>query len=137
MCWRWPDLPDPFREMLKKAASLRQGYGRQASCVLGLLACSRTPCTLRAPKALRPCWIDPSERLRACLFEHSSFSLNSPTIRLKRSKHLTQTSTSSLRSLISDRLLGAPGTIQKWFITTRDAPPLMSFRSWGEMTDPR
>ncbi len=36
-----------------------------------------------------------------------SFSLNSPTIRLKRSKHLSQTSTSSLRSLISDRLLGA------------------------------
>ncbi len=37
---------DPFRGRLKKAAS----------CVLGLLACSRTPCTLRAPKALRPCW---------------------------------------------------------------------------------
>ena len=36
----------PFRGMLKKAAS----------CVLGLLACSRTPRTLRAPKALRPCW---------------------------------------------------------------------------------
>ncbi len=31
--------------------------------------------------------------------------LNSPTIRLKRSKHLTQTRTSSRRSLISDRLL--------------------------------
>ncbi len=29
------------------------------------------------------------------LFEHYPFSLNSPTIRLKRSKHLTQTSTSS------------------------------------------
>jgi len=27
---------DPFRGILKKAASLRQGYGRQASCVLGL-----------------------------------------------------------------------------------------------------
>ncbi|MFB3115600.1 MAG: hypothetical protein ACE1ZW_06440, partial [Nitrospirales bacterium] len=40
---------DPFRGMLKKAASLRQGYGRQASCVLGLLGCSHTPCTLRAP----------------------------------------------------------------------------------------
>jgi len=37
---------DPFRGMLEKAAS----------CVLGLLACSRTPRTLRAPKALRPCW---------------------------------------------------------------------------------
>ena len=34
-----------------------------------------------------------------------SFSLNSPTIRLTRSKYLTQTSTSSRRSLISDRLL--------------------------------
>jgi len=38
---------DPFRGMLKKAPS----------CVLGLLACSRTPCTLRAPKPLRPCWM--------------------------------------------------------------------------------
>ncbi len=37
---------DRFRGRLKKAAS----------CVLGLLACSRTPCTLRAPKALRACW---------------------------------------------------------------------------------
>jgi len=29
------------------------------------------------------------------LFDHSPFSLNSPTIRLKRSKYLTQTSTLS------------------------------------------
>jgi len=34
-----------------------------------------------------------------------SFSFNSSTIRLKRSKHLTQTSPSSPRSLNSDRLL--------------------------------
>jgi len=34
-----------------------------------------------------------------------SFSFNSSTIRLKRSKHLTPTSPSSPRSLISDRLL--------------------------------
>ncbi len=34
-----------------------------------------------------------------------SFSLNSPTIRLKRSKNLTQTIIPSWRSLISDRLL--------------------------------
>ncbi|MFB3146228.1 MAG: hypothetical protein ACE1ZO_03820 [Nitrospirales bacterium] len=29
------------------------------------------------------------------LFEHSPFSLHNPTIRLKRSKHLTQTGTPS------------------------------------------
>ncbi len=39
--------------MLKKAAS----------GVLALLPCSRTPCTLRASKWLRPCWTD--------FFEHS------------------------------------------------------------------
>ncbi len=48
-------------EMLKKAAS----------GVLAILPCSRTESTLRASKGLRPCWIDPSERLRACFFEHS------------------------------------------------------------------
>ena len=47
--------------MLKKAAR----------DVLALLPCSRTMSTLRASKGLRPCWIDPSERLRACFFEHS------------------------------------------------------------------
>jgi len=47
--------------MLKKAAS----------GVLAILPCSRTESTLRASKGLRPCWIDPSERLRACFFEHS------------------------------------------------------------------
>jgi len=47
--------------MLKKAAS----------GVLALLPCSRTMSTLRSSKRLRPCWIDPSERLRACFFEHS------------------------------------------------------------------
>ena len=46
--------------MLKKATSN----------VLALLPCSRTKSTLRASKGLRPCWIDPSERLRACFFEH-------------------------------------------------------------------
>jgi len=40
-------------EMLKKAAS----------GVLAILPCSRTPCTLRASKWLRPCWTD--------FFEHS------------------------------------------------------------------
>ncbi len=35
-----------------------------------------------------------------------SFSLNSPTIHLKRSKNLAQTSTPSRQSLILDRLLG-------------------------------
>ena len=39
--------------MLKKATS----------GVLAILPCSRTPCTLRAPKWLRPCWTD--------FFEHS------------------------------------------------------------------
>jgi hypothetical protein len=39
--------------MLKKAAS----------GVLAILPCSRTPCTLRASKGLRPCWTD--------FFEHS------------------------------------------------------------------
>ncbi len=51
--------------MLKKAAS----------GVLPLLPCSRTMSTLRASKGLRPCWIDPSERLRACFFEHSLLQL--------------------------------------------------------------
>ncbi len=50
-----------YMGMLKKAAS----------GVLAILPCSRTPCTLRASKWLRPCWTDPSERLRACFFEHS------------------------------------------------------------------
>ena len=68
---------DPFRGMFKKAAS----------CVLGLLACSRTP--LYAPRAKSPA------ALLDGLFEHSPFSLNSPTIRLTRSIHLTQTSPSS------------------------------------------
>ena len=54
-----------------------------------------------------------------------SFSLNSPTIRLKRSKHLTQTSTPSQRSLISDGLLGAPGTIQKCLITTEETTKIL------------
>ena len=50
--------------MLKKAAS----------GVLAFLPCSRTESTLRASKRLRPCWTDPSERLRACFFEHSQIS---------------------------------------------------------------
>jgi len=51
--------------MLKKAASLRQGYGRQASGSMraeaasrrqvAILPCSRTESTLRASKWLRPC----------------------------------------------------------------------------------
>jgi len=50
--------------MLKKAASLRQGYGRQASDSMpaeaasrrqvAILPCSRTMSTLRASKGLRP-----------------------------------------------------------------------------------
>ena len=54
-----------------------------------------TSCTLRVSKWLRPCWTDPSERPQGMLFEHFPFSLNSPPIRLTRSKHLTQTSTSA------------------------------------------
>jgi len=67
--------------MLKKAASLRQGYGGHASGVpwlrtgtVALLPCSRTPRTFRASSLLRrsgyegrewlwPCWTD--------FFEHS------------------------------------------------------------------
>ncbi len=53
----------------------------------------------------RAFWTAP--RLReGMLFEQSPFSLHSPTIRLKRSKYLTQTSIPSSRSLISDRLPG-------------------------------
>ena len=44
---------------------------KTASDVLAILPCSRTPSTLRSSKWLRPCWTDPSERLRACFFEHS------------------------------------------------------------------
>ncbi len=47
---------DPFRGMLKKAPS----------CVLGLLACSRTPCTLRAPSLLRRSGYEGREALRPC-----------------------------------------------------------------------
>jgi hypothetical protein len=36
---------------------------KAASGVLAILPCSRTPCTLRASKWLRPCWTD--------FFEHS------------------------------------------------------------------
>jgi len=54
--------------MLKKAAS---GVPWRRTGTVALLPCSRTKCTLRASKGLRPCWIDPSERLRACFFEHS------------------------------------------------------------------
>ena len=36
---------------------------KTSSGVLALLPCSRTPCTLRASKWLRPCWTD--------FFEHS------------------------------------------------------------------
>jgi len=97
---------DPFRGRLKKTANLRQGYGRQASCVLGLLALL-TYCVY-APRAQSPA------ALLDGLFQPSPFSLNSPTIRLKRSKHLTQTSTLSQRSLISDRLLGTPDKIKKF-----------------------
>ncbi len=54
---------DPFRGMLKKAAS----------CVLGLLACSRTPCTLRAPSLLRRNSYEGRERLRPCLWKGASW----------------------------------------------------------------
>ncbi|MFB3115397.1 MAG: hypothetical protein ACE1ZW_05400, partial [Nitrospirales bacterium] len=40
-------------------------FKKAASGVLALLPCSRNMSTLRASKWLRPCWIDPSERLRA------------------------------------------------------------------------
>ncbi|MFB3115187.1 MAG: hypothetical protein ACE1ZW_04335, partial [Nitrospirales bacterium] len=53
-----------------------------------------------APRAKTPA------ALLDSLFQPSPSSLNSPTIRLKRSKHLTQTSTPSRRLLIVDRLLG-------------------------------
>ncbi len=60
----------PERSLPAGAASRRQ---------VALLPCSRTESTLRASKGLRPflrlCsgqdWTDPSERLRACFFEHS------------------------------------------------------------------
>ncbi len=69
-----PDIAHKsYMGMLKKAASLRQGYGRQASGSMpaeaasrrqvALLPCSRTESTLRASKGLRPCWTN--------FFEHS------------------------------------------------------------------
>ncbi len=100
---------DPFRGMLKKTASLRQGYGRQASCVPSLRrsgfaqagrAFGVLTYSVYAPRAKSPA------ALLDGRFQPSLFSVNSPTIRLTRSKHLTQTSTASSRSLISDRLLG-------------------------------
>ena len=52
-------IPKSMRGMLKKAAS----------GVLALLPCSRTKCTLRASKRLRPCWTD--------FFEHSLYLMMS------------------------------------------------------------
>ena len=54
--------------MLKKAAS---GVLWLRTDTAALLTRSRTMSTLRASKGLRPCWTNPSERLRACFFEHS------------------------------------------------------------------
>jgi hypothetical protein len=48
--------------MLKKATS----------GVLALLPCSRTGCTLRASKGLRPCWADFFEHSRRLLISNSS-----------------------------------------------------------------
>ncbi len=58
----------PSMGLLKKSASLRQGYGGQASgskpaeaasCrQVALLLYSRIEGTFRAPKGLRPCWAD-------------------------------------------------------------------------------
>ena len=42
---------------------------KAASGVLAIFPCSRIPHTLRASKWLRPCWTDPSGRLKACFFE--------------------------------------------------------------------
>ncbi len=53
--------------MLKKGASLRQGYGRQASGVLGPLSCSRTLPRAKVPAVLA----ERTPRLReGMLFEH-------------------------------------------------------------------
>ncbi|MFB3114933.1 MAG: hypothetical protein ACE1ZW_03040, partial [Nitrospirales bacterium] len=49
----------------------------------------------KSPTCLREAASAEAGNAAGGLFQHSPFSLNSPTIRLKRSKHLTQTSTSS------------------------------------------
>ncbi len=68
---------DPFRGNVEKDRQLR-------SRAFGVLTYS-----VYAPRAKSPV------ALLDGLFEHYPFSLNSPTIRLKRSKYPTQTSTSS------------------------------------------
>ena len=62
---------DPSRLAAWLVLSIRGMLEKAASGVLALLPCSRTMSTLRSSKWLRPCWIDPSERLRACFIEHS------------------------------------------------------------------
>ena len=47
---------------------------KAASGVLALLPCSRTPCTLRPPQGLRPCWTD--------FFEHSLLLMLSSAFRV-------------------------------------------------------
>ncbi len=74
--------------MWNKAASLRQGYGRHSSGVLAILPCSRTPCTLRASKWLRPYpsgFLQPplgqeliSVRFRSVLFRRSRWGALAP-----------------------------------------------------------
>lgn len=69
--WKERRLSCPTGRLSQDTTRLRGMLKKAASGVLALLPCSRTMSTLRASKGLRPCWIDPSERLRACFFEHS------------------------------------------------------------------
>jgi len=54
---------DPFRLAALLVLSIRGMLKKAASGVLAILPCSRTPCTLRSSKWLRPCWTN--------FFEHS------------------------------------------------------------------
>ncbi len=117
-----PQWKKPQPRSARSLSKIRQIYCRCAGCGQIFRSFSRNiekgrqlrarafgvlTYSVYAPRAKSPaaCWTAP--RLReGMLFEHSPFSLNSRTLRLKRSKYLTQTNIPSSQSLISDRLPG-------------------------------
>jgi len=58
----------PYEEYAQSSRLARQASQHPNR---GSYSCANPKSTLRASKGLRPCWTDPSERLRACFFEHS------------------------------------------------------------------
>jgi len=50
-------VDDPIIQLYPTVA-FQEMLGKTASSILAMLPCSRTPCTLRTSKWLRPCWTD-------------------------------------------------------------------------------